>query len=162
MTGADGGGRIGDTGFGCEDRLCRTPVALAPGAGDAWEPNVRFSPGAKSRFVRSEAPPEGAARRAPGEGASARLPPDAGRLRRRVPAAGVATGVEAGTGAGDGEAGVAAAAEGVFGGFLPWCARQAREVGAFVTAVGSTGLTILRVGRAMGERRRSCGDNLAS
>ena len=52
--------------------------------------------------------------------------------------------------------------EGVFGGFLPWCARQAREVGAFGAAVGSTGLTILRVGRAMGERRRGCGDNLAS
>ena len=45
-------------------------------------------------------------------------------------AANFATGVEAGTGAGDGGAGVAAAAEGVFGGFLPWCARQAREVGA--------------------------------
>jgi hypothetical protein len=90
------------------------------------------------------------------------LPPDAGRLRRRVPGAGVATGAEAGAGAGDGAAAAAAAAEGAFGGFLPWCARQAREVGAFGAAVGSTGLTILRVGRAMGERRRGCGDNLAS
>ncbi len=137
-------------------------AVLPPGAGFAWEPNARFIPDAESRFVRSEVPPEGAARRAPGEGASARLPPGAGRLRRRLPAAGLATGVEVGAGAGDGGAGVAAASEGVFGGFLPWCARQAREVGAFGTAVGSTGLTILRVGRAMGERRRSCGDNFAS
>jgi hypothetical protein len=164
-TGADGGGRIGDTGFGCEDRRCRTPVAgaaLAPEAGFAWEPNARFVPDAESRFVRSEAPPEGAARRAPGEDVSARLPPGAGRLRRRVPAVGVATGVEAGAWAGDGGAGAAAATEGDFGGFLPWCARQAREVGAFGAAVGSTGLTILRVGRAMGEMGRRCGDNLAS
>ncbi|HSQ79528.1 MAG TPA: hypothetical protein VLU54_00065, partial [Casimicrobiaceae bacterium] len=59
------------------------------------------------------------------------------------------TGVE--TGPGD-RAGAAGAAEASFGSALPRSARLAREDGAFGGAVGSTGLLILSVIRAMGQR----------
>ena len=161
--GAVGGGDegIGDAGFGNEDRRCRAPEAGAPfasAAGFARAPEACRFPGAAPRFARSAAPDDGAVRRASGEEASARPAPDAPRLRRRTPASGVAAG--AGTGGG---AGVAAAAEGALCCLLACCARQAREVSAFGAAAGSTGLVILRMGRAMGEGPTSRRiDNLAS
>jgi hypothetical protein len=122
-------------------------------------PDARPVPDAKPGFLR---PAESAAGAVP-EVARRRLEASAGGLPRRAlawavvgaaveavrPAAGEDdTGVE--TGPGD-RAGAAGAADAGFGSTLPRSARLAREVGAFGGAVGSTGLVILSVIRAMGQ-----------
>ena len=132
-------------------------AAFVSGAAFAWTPDVRFAPDAKPGFLRS---PEWAGGGVVPEGVRRRRAASAGGLSRRVfsfadvgdlraVAAGVDAEVEVGPGAG-----VAGTAAGALGSVFPRSARLARELGGFGRAVGSTGLVILRVIRAMSMRGR--------
>ncbi len=99
-------------------------------------------------------------RRSPCDGADCAVP-EAVRLRREASAGGLWRPVFAWGGVdplravaagGASEVGAASVDAGAFGSGLPRCARLARELGAFGSAVGSTGFVTLRVIRAMPTR----------
>ena len=132
---APGAGFARRAGFAPVNSRFTPDAGFVRGAPFAWAPDVRLASGAESGFLRPEEPDDGT------------VPADL-RRRREAPADEVDGAAAAGT------AGAVAGAAGSFGRGFPRIARLARELGGFASAVGSTGLVILSVIRAMSTRGR--------